>query len=124
MARLSYEHEKYQVGIALSCLSVELYLKSVLDQVEHPTELETTHDIINIYRCLAKRYVPQADLMPKLVRCRKYFNEARYPASNSAAYTKEFCEEFLGCIDAVKDYVDNKCQAGMNDLLNKFKKKL
>jgi len=102
---------------------VELYLKSVLGQVEHPTDLETSHDVISIYKCLSKRYRATEDLLPALVRCRKNFNEARYPASGSAAYSKEFCEEFLEYIDMVRRYVDNQCQATLDDVVERFKKK-
>ena len=76
-------------------MSVELYLKSALGQVEHEADLETSHDVINIYKCLSKRCKAMEDLLPVVVRCRKYFNEARYPSSDSGAYTKEFCEEKL-----------------------------
>ena len=117
-------HGKYQVSIALSCLSAELYLKSVLERVEHSVDLETSHDVINIYRCVNKRYKSTKDLLHALVLFRKYFNEARYPAFNSAAYTKEFCEDFLGYVDLVKNYVDNECQATLEDVQNKFKGKL
>jgi len=85
--------------------------------------LETSHDVINIYKCLSKRYKAVKDLLPAIVRCRKYFNEARYPSSDSEAYTKEFCEEFLGYIDSVKKYVDNQCRATLDDVVDKFRKK-
>ena len=101
---------------------MELYLKSVLHLVEHNMDLEISHDVINIYKCLNKRFKSETDLLPYLVRCRKYFNEARYPASDSSAYTKEFCEEFLTYVGAIKDYVDNECKATLDDLGNKFKK--
>ena len=100
---------------------MELYLKSVLGLVEHNIDLETSHDIINIYRCLSKRYKATEDLTYALVRCRKYFNEARYPTSESEVYTKQFCEEFLGYIDLIRNYVDNQCHATTDDLIKKFK---
>ena len=92
----------------------------MLDRVEHSIDLETSHDVINIYKCLTKKYKPDQDLLPCIVRCRKYFNEARYPASGSTVYSKEFCGEFLSYIDDVKSYVTDKCQANLDDLLKKF----
>jgi len=94
-----------------------------LGLVEHNIDLETSHDVINIYKCLSKRYKSKEDLLPALVRCRKYFNEARYPSSDSAAYTKEFCEEFLIYLDSIKSYVDNQCQATLDDVVERFKNK-
>lgn len=122
VARLSYENGKYQVSISLSCLAVELYLKSVLGLVSHSIDLETSHDVINIYRCISKRYKSKTDLLPYLVQCRKYFNEARYPTSNSAVYTREFSEEFLDYVSAVKEFVDSQCKADIEDLADKFNK--
>lgn len=82
--------------------------------------METSHDVINIFKCLTKRFEPTDDLLSAIVQCRKYFNEARYPASDSEAYTKEFCEDFLGHIDLIKNYVDNQCHATTDDLLKRF----
>ncbi len=122
IARIAYDNKKYQVSISLICLSIELYLKSHLDLVEHPIDLETTHDVINIYRCLAKRFKYKKDLTTSMTYSRKYFNESRYPSSNSMVFSKEFCEEFLSRLDEVKDYVDNYCIPNFNDLQNKFNK--
>lgn len=47
--------------------------------------------------------------MPCVVRCRKYFNESRYPASDSLVYTRKFSKEFLDYTDKIKDYVEEKC---------------
>jgi hypothetical protein len=85
--------------------------------------LENSHDVINIYRCIIKRYKSKNDLLPYLVTTRKYFNEARYPASDLSVYTKAFCEEFLNYVDAVRDFIDYECHANLDDLTKKLGQK-
>ena len=84
--------------------------------------MENSHDVINIYRCIIKRYQSENDLLPCLVISRKYFNEARYPVSDSSAYTKEFCEEILNYIDLIKSFIDKDCNASLDDLSKRFEK--
>ena len=123
IARIAYDNGKYQVSIALICLSIELYLKSRLNLVEYPLDLDISHDILGIYKCIAKRYKYKKNLTASMTFSRKYYTEARYPFSDSSeVYTKEFCEEFLSRLDDVKDYVDNYCIPDLKDLQNKFNK--
>jgi hypothetical protein len=61
------------------------------------------------------------DMTSMIARCRKYFNEARYPSSRDVSvYTKEFALEFINFIAIVKEFIDNECMATMDDLKNKY----
>ena len=121
-AKLLEANEFFQQSVSQSCLAVELFLKSKLLIVEPDSELDKSHDSINIYRVLAKHYPTNRDLLPGIRNCRKYFNEARYPYSGVEFYTKTFAQEFLGYVQAVKDYIDNDCQANLDDLQRKYTK--
>jgi hypothetical protein len=60
-----------------------------------------------------------------ILRCRKYFNESRYPyASDVSIYTKEFAAEFIEFITIIKDYIDNDCLATVEDLKDRYTNKI
>jgi HEPN domain-containing protein len=111
----------YRQSVYMSCLAVELYLKSKLHLVPHDDELERSHDIVNLHKALLTRYQPKINMSNMITRCRKYFNESRYPyASDVSIYTKEFALEFVDFVVAVKDFIDNECIATIGDLKNKY----
>ena len=114
----------YRQSIYMSCLAVELYLKSRLHLVSHDDGLERSHDIVNLYKALLTRYQPKINHDKMITRCRKYFNESRYPyASDVSMYTDEFAQEFIDFILLIKDYIDNKCIASVDDLESKYSQK-
>ena len=119
-ANILYDHEKYRMSVFNACLAAELYLKSRLSLVEYDARLESSHDVINIYRCLTKRFSSSKDLKPALNMCRKYFNEARYPYGDTDAFTQAFALEFQKYLSDIKNYVDNECAASLDDLKKKF----
>ena len=120
-AKVLFDAGVYRQAIYMCCLAVELYLKSKLHLVPHSDHLETSHDVVGQYKAIIKRYPPKSDLSFEIDRCRKYFNESRYPyAGDARVYTKEFADEFLHCVAAVKDFIDNKCIATVDDLKNKY----
>jgi hypothetical protein len=49
-------------------------------------------------------------------------NESRYPYNGVSVYTKDFAEEFSEHIGAIKAYIDNECQATLDDLRDRFSK--
>ena len=112
----------YQQSIYHFCLAGELYLKSALNLVNYDTELETSHDIIRIYRTLADRFGITEEMTEATKYMRKYFNESRYPF----AYT-EFSEQialnFKHFTDTVKIYVDS-CTGTPEDLASHFNRRL
>jgi len=110
----------YQQSVSQSCLAVELFLKSRLSIVDPNSELDKSHDSINIFKELNKKYPTDKDLLPGIRYCRKYFTEARYPYDGTDIYTKEFALEFIGYVEQVKDYIDNDCQLTLDDLQRKF----
>jgi len=119
-ATLLHNSEAYRQSIYFYCLAVELYLKSKLHLVPHDIELEKSHDTLGLYNALLVRFKPKADFRPMLTRCRKYFNESRYPYSaDTSAYTKEFASEFKEFVAAVRDFIDNECIASVDDLVSK-----
>ena len=112
---------RYQQSIFLCCLAVELYLKSKLHLVPHDDDLETSHDVIRIYNALTSRYQPKTNHKLMIVRCRKYFNESRYPSAvDVSVYTKDFASEFIDFVAAIRDFIDNECVATIDDLKGKY----
>jgi len=119
-AEILFNNGKYRMAVYNVCLSVELYLKSKLLLVDYEPRLESSHDTINIYRCLTKRFKSSKDLTYAINMCRKYFNESRYPYGTTEVYTSEFASEFLEYLSDVKFYIDNECVATLDDLKAKF----
>ena len=119
-AEILCSNGKYRMSVYNACLAVELYLKSKLSLVEHSVNLEASHDIVNIFRCLTKRFPSSKNLKSSISYCRKYLNESRYPAMGTEAYTEEFANTFLEYVQDVKKYIDEECCANIEDLKNKF----
>jgi HEPN domain-containing protein len=119
VAKLLFKSGMYRVSIANACLAIELYLKSRMYLTEEKDKYEGSHDVINIYQCLTKRFRSKKDLRHIVKLSRKYFNEARYPRDKSV-FTEDFAREFIGYAADVKDYIDNECIAGEDDLINTF----
>lgn len=113
----------YQQSVSQSCLAVELFLKSKLIVIDPNSELDKSHDSLNIFKEVVKKYPTGKNLLPCIRSCRKFFNESRYPYTTIDIYTKEFAEEFIKHVEYVKDYVDNDCQASIEDLQSKYKKR-
>jgi HEPN domain-containing protein len=116
------ENGHYRMSICNSCLSIELFLKSRLHLVDRREEYEFSHDVINIYRDLQKRFPSKMDLTKVISLGRKYFNESRYPHGDTTAYTEAFAQEFLEHVANVRSYIDDECNADIGDLKNKFQK--
>jgi len=116
------ENGHYRVSVCNSCLAIELFLKSKLHLVEGWEIYEFSHDVVNIYRHLLKKFTSKIDLTKMITMSRKYFNESRYPHSNTTIYTNEFAGEFLEYVTIIKSYVDDECIATINDLQDKFRK--
>ena len=114
------ENGHYRMSVYNACLAIELYLKSRLNLVDGWEKYEFSHDVINIYRHLNKRFPAATDLTRGIALSRKYFNESRYPHGDTVVYTNEFAHNFLDYVTAVKHYIDNECIANINDLKDKF----
>jgi len=111
----------YQQCISLACLAVELYLKSKLHLVPHKPHLEYSHDVIEMYELITKRFKPKTNLRAEINRSRKYFNESRYPYDNDlSVYTADFAQEFLDLVAKIRTYIDEDCLATLDDLRNKY----
>jgi HEPN domain-containing protein len=88
--------------------------------IDPDSELDKSHDTINIYYVLVKKYPPKRDLLTGIRYCRKYFTEARYPIDGTDIYTKEFAERFLYYVEEIKLYIDQECQSTLDDLKNMY----
>jgi len=121
-AEVLYDNEQYRMSVANACLAMELYLKSKLHLADKGENYAYSHDTINMYIQLAKRYKPDEDLLKLVKLGKKYFNESRYPHGDRAIYTKAFAQEFLDCVESIKSYIDDVCVANIDDLQNKFRK--
>jgi len=106
----------------ISCLCVELLLKTKLIQIDPTSVLLEGHDLINIFKAVHAKYNSANDLSYAVRDCRKYFNESRYPASGTKVYSKAFSEQFLKHVENVKYYIDNECTATIADLKDKYRK--
>jgi HEPN domain-containing protein len=82
----------YRMSVYNSCLAVELFLKSRINLVDGWQKYEFSHDVINIYRHLLKRFPSETYLTKAITLNRKYFNESRYPHGDVSIYTREFAQ--------------------------------
>ncbi|MCL2320590.1 MAG: HEPN domain-containing protein [Oscillospiraceae bacterium] len=110
----------YTDSIYASCLAIEFFLKSVINRVSSAQKFEFNHDVINLYHEIRTKYPSKKDLSKVMKYCRKYINESRYPYNGTDAFTDAFAEEFLAYVEEIKQYVDNECQATVEDLKKKF----
>jgi len=122
VAQLTKEAGFYADSIYASCLAVEFFLKSVMNRVPDAEPFEFTHDVINLYYAIKNKYPSSNDLSEAVKFCRKYNNESRYPYSGTDIFTDDFAAQFLQYVEDVKKYVDEECQATIEDLVNKFNK--
>lgn len=124
-AELLLESGSYDSSISLFCLAAELYLKSRLDRlpVEEQDRFELTHDTIGLYNSLAKKFEGSSQLFEAVKMCKKYFSESRYISNgNLDFYTKELAKDFAGYVEIIKDYVNMRCAADIEDLAEKYQK--
>ena len=113
---------KYRNSIYMYCMAVEKFLKSKIDYVEHPSELEVNHDVVGLIRCLNAKYPFNGDFRFITV-VRKYFNESRYPYTPKEideVFTKDFAMEFQRYTADIKNYIDNDVNADLKDLEQYF----
>ena len=73
VAEILCKSGKYRISIYNSCLAIELYLKSKLPLVDDGEQFEFSHDVVNIYRHIKKRFAPKSDLLKIITMGRKYF---------------------------------------------------
>lgn len=57
-----FQSKQYLDVIYWYCLSIKLFLKSKLILIDHDSQLEFSHDIISIYKCLANKYGYNPDI--------------------------------------------------------------
>ena len=119
-AEILWNNNQYRMSVSNSCLAIELYLKSKLHLTEKGEEYAYSHDTINMFIQLANRFGPDDGLLQIVKLGRKYFNESRYPHGDTAIYTREFAQEFLGYVGAIKSYIDDVCIGDIADLQKKF----
>ena len=101
-AEILYNNKQFRLSIANSCLAIELYLKSKLHLTEKGEDYAYSHDMINMFLELAKRFNPPEELLQIVKLSRKYFNESRYPHGDTAVYSDKFAQEFLEYVNKIK----------------------
>jgi HEPN domain-containing protein len=116
-----YNAGQYRHAVTHSCMAIEYLLKTKLVQIDPTSEYLYGHDIINIFKIVQEKYESSRDLRSIVRFCRKYHNESRYPTTGTAAFTKEFAEQFEKYVEDTKYYIDNECLATLEDLANRFK---
>ena len=112
--------KRYRTSVYSSCLAIELFLKSALNVIDPNSDYLESHDVVNLYNTVARKYPPSSDLTPVVKKCRKHFNESRYPVVEEI-YDEKFADEFIGYVLKIRNYVDNECHINDQDLLTKFK---
>jgi len=113
----------YRMSVSMATLAIDLLLKSVLYRMDNTNDLLIGHDHIGMLRTIEKRY-PNPKLRTVVKLSRKYFNDSRYSNSeNFFTFTEDLAAEFIGFTQQVKNYVDNDCQATIDDLLMKYGKR-
>ena len=122
VAELTKEAGFYADSVYASCLAAEFFLKSVMNRVPEAQEFEFTHDVINLYFAIKRKYPSSKDLEEAVKYCRKYNNESRYPYSGIGVFTDNFAAQFLSYVKDIRYYVDEECRATIEDLKNKFNK--
>ena len=110
-ANILFQNSEYRTCVSLSCLAIELYLKSRLCLADGGAKYEFSHDIISMYNLLNNSFASRKDLLRIVRISRKYFTESRYASAGNEVYTKEFAQEFLSYVMDIKHYVDNECIA-------------
>ena len=122
VAQLTKDAGFYADSVYASCMAIEFFLKSVMEYVPDAHEFEFTHDVINLYAAIRKKYSSTKDLTEAMKYCRKYNNEARYPQGGTEVFTDDFAARFLTYAEDVKNYVDSECVISLQELKNKFDK--
>lgn len=114
---------RYRGSVYMSCLAVECYLKSRVENIDPNNEKLQAHDSIYLYRFLKSKYPSGKDLMSEIRLCRKYHSDARYSnASITDVYDMEFANRFTQIVADVREYVDHNCVATLEDLQKKYDK--
>ena len=122
-ARILIDNGQHMDSVYHSCLAVEMYLKSKHSVLFPDSELSKSHDVIGISRDVLKQYPSSYDLKHIFISVRKYMNESRYPYNGLSVYTEDFAEDFFEYIKIIKAYIDNECQATLEDLHKRFSSK-
>lgn len=117
-----FDAGQYRHAITHICMCIEYLLKTKLVQINPTSQLIYGHDIINMYKEVETKFKPSKDLTTGVRFCRKYLNESRYPESGIEIYSKEFAEQFMQHLNDIKQFIDNECNATMDDLANRFAK--
>lgn len=102
-----FQSKQYLDVIYWCCLSIELFLKSKLVLIAQDDQLEFSHDVISIYKCLANKYGHNKDIEDIVKLSRKYFNESRYPYINNITevYNEDFARMFIQYVLDVKKHI-------------------
>jgi len=118
------EQGMYRMSVSMSTLAIDLLLKSVLYRMEPTHDLMMGHNHAGIVTFIERVYSKKDVVRRTAKLSRKYFNESRYSRSeNFAVFTEELADNFINYAQQIKDYVDNDCQATLEDLQKKFNKR-
>jgi len=115
------EQGLFRMSVSMSTLAIDLLLKSVLYRMEPTHDLMMGHNHAGIVTFIESVYPKKDDVRHTAKLSRKYFKDSRYSRSeNLAVFTEELADSFISYTKLIKDYVDNDCQATLEDLKKKF----
>jgi len=118
------QHDLYRMSVSMATLAIDLMLKSVLHRLEPTHDLIMGHNHVGIVTLIENVYPKKDDVRRAAKLSRKYFKDSRYSRSdNLAVFTEELADDFICYARLIKDYVDNDCQATLEDLLKMYNKR-
>ena len=117
------EQGLYRMSVSMSTLAIDLLLKSVVYRIEPTHDLMMGHNHAGIVTFIENMY-PKKDVVRHAAKLsRKYFKDSRYSRSeNLVVFTAKLADDFISYTMLIRNYVDNDCQATLDDLQKKFGK--
>lgn len=117
------EQGLYRMSVNMSTLAIDLLLKSVLYRMEPTHDLMIGHNHAGIVTFIERVYPKKDNVRQAAKLSRKYFKDSRYSRSeNLDVFTEKLADDFINYTNLIKNYVDNDCQATLEDLQKKFNK--
>jgi HEPN domain-containing protein len=121
-AKLNKEQRLYRMSVCMSTLAIDVLLKSVLFRIAPDNDLMMGHNHPGILAKIENKYPSSNEVRFAAKLSRKYFKDSRYSnTENLPTFTVNLAADFIGYAELVKDYVDTKCQATLDDLQNKLR---
>jgi len=122
-AKANKDQGLYRMSVSMATLAIDLLLKSVVHRIESAHDLIMGHNHAGMVTFVETIYPKKDKIRHAAKLSRKYFNASRYSrVENLALFSEELADEFICYAELIKEYVDNDCQATIEDLQTRFSK--